>query len=246
MMLCCTERCREVAEAFRDSGACACRIEAFRATRVTSTATACRRRPANGSNRRTRTPASRGRSSGAAARTTSSGRCSPRIALFATAPGAAMTPSERGRVLWRSATRSADNAPRLAEIERRDNGKLACRGRRRRFATWRDYFRYYAGFADKVESAVIADRQEGRVRVHEVRAERRGRDHHAMELAADADELEARAGAGSGLHRGGQAVRIHVGVDARVRGAASRRRGLARTASSTSSPGSAPKSAKRW
>ena len=63
-----------------------------------------------------------------------------------------------------------------------------------------------------------------------------------MEFAADADELEARAGARRGLHRDHQAVRVHVGVDARVR-AALRRGGLSRKASSTSSPGSGPKSA---
>ncbi len=38
-----------------------------------------------------------------------------------------------------------------------------------------------------------------------------------MELAAHADELEARAGAGGRLHGGHQAVGVHVGVDARVR-----------------------------
>ena len=61
------------------------------------------------------------------------------------------------------------------------------------------------------------DRQEGRVRLHQVRGERRRRDHHAVELAAHADQLEAGAGAGGGLHDGRQAVGVHVGVDARVR-----------------------------
>ncbi len=66
----------------------------------------------------------------------------------------AMTPSERGRVLWRVGDAISDNAPRLAEIERRDNGKLACEVTAQvRYMA--DYFRYYAGLADKVESAVL-------------------------------------------------------------------------------------------
>ena len=65
-----------------------------------------------------------------------------------------MTPSERGRVLWRVGDAILDNAPRLEEIERRDNGKLACEvSAQVRYMA--DYFRYYAGLADKVESAVL-------------------------------------------------------------------------------------------
>ena len=47
-----------------------------------------------------------------------------------------------------------------------------------------DYFRYYAGLADKVESAVLPTDKKRRLFVHEVLLEGRGRDHHAMELAA--------------------------------------------------------------
>src|SRR5262245_22074257 len=63
-----------------------------------------------------------------------------------------LTPSERGRLLWRIGDAIAEHAPRLAEIERRDNGKLASEVNAQvRYMA--DYFRYYAGLADKLESA---------------------------------------------------------------------------------------------
>ncbi len=72
----------------------------------------------------------------------------------------ALTASERGRMLWRLADLITANAPRLAEIERRDNGKLATEvvAQVRYMA---DYFRYYAGQADKVESKVIPTDKKG-------------------------------------------------------------------------------------
>ena len=71
-----------------------------------------------------------------------------------------MSPSERGRVLWRIGDAILENAPRLAEIERRDNGKLASEVTTQvRYMA--DYFRYYAGLADKVESAVLPTDKKG-------------------------------------------------------------------------------------
>ncbi len=124
-----------------------------------------------------------------------------------------MTPSERGRMLWKLGDAFVANVERLAEIERRDNGKLASEVTAQ-VRYMGDYFKYYAGLADKIHSAVIPDRQEGRVRVYEIRAEGRHRDHHAVEFAVDADELETCARARRGLHRGRQAFRVHIGFDA--------------------------------
>lgn len=72
----------------------------------------------------------------------------------------ALTPSERGRLLWRLADLIATHAPRLAQIEQRDNGKLASEvlAQVRYMA---DYFRYYAGLADKVQSQVIPTDKRG-------------------------------------------------------------------------------------
>jgi aldehyde dehydrogenase (NAD+) len=72
----------------------------------------------------------------------------------------ALTPSERGRLLWRLGDLVTAHAARLAEIERRDNGKLAAEvlAQVRYMA---DYFRYYAGLADKVQSSVIPTDKKG-------------------------------------------------------------------------------------
>jgi aldehyde dehydrogenase (NAD+) len=75
-------------------------------------------------------------------------------------PWPAMTPSERGRLLWKLGDAITANAEVLAEIERRDNGKLASEvGAQIRYMG--DYFRYYAGLADKIHSAVIPTDKKG-------------------------------------------------------------------------------------
>lgn len=65
-----------------------------------------------------------------------------------------LTPSARGRLMRKLADLIIENAPRIAEIECRDNGKLVaeCTAQVRYMG---DYFHYYAGLADKIESHVI-------------------------------------------------------------------------------------------
>ena len=70
-------------------------------------------------------------------------------------PGWARTkPSARGKLLLKLADRIEVHAARLAEIEVRDNGKLFSEmsAQTRYIAEW---YRYYAGMADKLEGAVI-------------------------------------------------------------------------------------------
>src|SRR5438045_6750132 len=75
-------------------------------------------------------------------------------------PWPRVTPSERGRTLWRFGDIIAAHAERLAEIERRDNGKLASEVVAQvRYIE--DYFKYYAGFADKIQSSVIPTDKKG-------------------------------------------------------------------------------------
>ena len=63
-------------------------------------------------------------------------------------------------MLWRLGDLIAANAERLAEIEQRDNGKLASEVTAQvRYMA--DYFRYYAGLADKIQSAVIPTDKKG-------------------------------------------------------------------------------------
>jgi acyl-CoA reductase-like NAD-dependent aldehyde dehydrogenase len=79
---------------------------------------------------------------------------------FESAAWAGLTPSERGRLLWKAADLIAANADRLASIEQRDNGKLMSEvSSQVRYMA--DYFRYYAGLADKIQSAVIPTDKKG-------------------------------------------------------------------------------------
>lgn len=63
-----------------------------------------------------------------------------------------MTATARGKLLMRLADLIAENGDRLAEIETRDTGKII-RETSAQIAYVAEYFRYYAGLADKIEGA---------------------------------------------------------------------------------------------
>lgn len=63
-----------------------------------------------------------------------------------------MTATARGKLLSRLADLVAENASRLAEIETRDTGKII-RETSAQIAYVAEYFRYFAGLADKIEGA---------------------------------------------------------------------------------------------
>ncbi|RNF35884.1 aldehyde dehydrogenase [Paracoccus methylarcula] len=63
-----------------------------------------------------------------------------------------MAASQRGRLLYRLAELVAENAGRLAELETRDTGKII-RETSAQIAYVAEYYRYYAGLADKIEGA---------------------------------------------------------------------------------------------
>ncbi|WP_171173217.1 aldehyde dehydrogenase [Ruegeria sp. HKCCD8929] len=65
---------------------------------------------------------------------------------------AGMTASQRGKLLLRLADLVAENASRLAELETRDTGKII-RETSAQIAYVAEYYRYYAGLADKIEGA---------------------------------------------------------------------------------------------
>lgn len=67
---------------------------------------------------------------------------------------AGMTASQRGRLLLRLADLMAENAPRLAALETRDTGKII-RETSAQIAYVAEYYRYYAGLADKIEGACL-------------------------------------------------------------------------------------------
>jgi len=67
----------------------------------------------------------------------------------------AMTASARGKLLYKLADLVQANAPRLAELETRDTGKII-RETSAQIAYVAEYYRYYAGLADKIEGATLA------------------------------------------------------------------------------------------
>ncbi len=71
---------------------------------------------------------------------------------FFSAQWAGMTASARGKLLYRLADLIAENAQTLAELETRDTGKII-RETSAQIAYVAEYYRYYAGLADKLEGA---------------------------------------------------------------------------------------------
>ncbi|NBE06039.1 aldehyde dehydrogenase [Paragemmobacter ruber] len=71
---------------------------------------------------------------------------------FTSGPWPAMTATQRGKLLLRLADLVTDAAPDLARLETRDTGKII-RETTAQIAYVADYYRYYAGLADKIEGA---------------------------------------------------------------------------------------------
>lgn len=63
-----------------------------------------------------------------------------------------LTATQRGRLLYRLADLLAENAPALAKLETADTGKII-RETSSQIGYMADYYRYFAGLADKVEGA---------------------------------------------------------------------------------------------
>ncbi|MFV1441322.1 MULTISPECIES: aldehyde dehydrogenase [unclassified Phaeobacter] len=73
-------------------------------------------------------------------------------AAFHAPDWAGITATARGRLLYRLADLIAENAETLARIETRDTGKII-RETSAQIAYVAEYYRYYAGLADKIEGA---------------------------------------------------------------------------------------------
>jgi len=74
---------------------------------------------------------------------------------FESGPWPAMSPSERGRLLWMLAELIDQHREELAQLETLDNGKPLFFSRMVDVPTASDAFRYYAGWATKVEGSTI-------------------------------------------------------------------------------------------
>ena len=73
-------------------------------------------------------------------------------AAFSGKAWAGLTASARGKLLYRLADLVQAAAPRLAALETRDTGKII-RETTAQIAYVAEYYRYYAGLADKIEGA---------------------------------------------------------------------------------------------
>ncbi len=74
---------------------------------------------------------------------------------FDDGPWRRMGPSERGRLLWSLADRIEEHAEEFAQLESLDNGKPLTVARAADVALTVDHFRYYAGWATKIEGETI-------------------------------------------------------------------------------------------
>ncbi|WP_454686979.1 aldehyde dehydrogenase [Agrobacterium leguminum] len=75
-------------------------------------------------------------------------------ALYEDAGWPKLTATQRGKLLYRLADLVTENAKTLAELETRDTGKII-RETSAQIAYVADYYRYYAGLADKIEGAYL-------------------------------------------------------------------------------------------
>ena len=69
-------------------------------------------------------------------------------------PWSKLTATQRGKLLYRLADLVAENAQKLAELETRDTGKII-RETSAQIAYVAEYYRYYAGIADKIEGSYL-------------------------------------------------------------------------------------------
>ena len=66
-----------------------------------------------------------------------------------------MTPSERGKLIWKLADLIEQHTEEFAQLETLDNGKPLEIARAADVALTVDHFRYYAGWATKIEGETI-------------------------------------------------------------------------------------------
>jgi phenylacetaldehyde dehydrogenase len=76
-------------------------------------------------------------------------------AAFDTGPWSRMTPSERGRIIWRVGDLILEHAEELAQLESLDNGKPVLVAQFGDVALAADLFHYMAGWATKIEGNSI-------------------------------------------------------------------------------------------
>ena len=129
---------------------------------------------------------------------------------FDAGPWPAMTPSERGKSLWKIADLLEQNLEEFADLESLDNGKPLTVARVADVPLAVDLLRYMAGWATKIEGNTIplsVPTPGAVLRLHAPRADRRGGADHSLELPPADGRVEARPGAGRRLHGRAEAGR---------------------------------------
>lgn len=126
---------------------------------------------------------------------------------FDTGPWRRMSGRERGKLLYRLADLMEQNMGELAALETLDNGKPLNDSLNGDLPLSIDCYRYYAGWADKLEGKTIP--VQGPFHVYPARTGRRGRSGHSLELPAPDAGLEMGSGPGDRLHPGSQARRTN-------------------------------------
>ncbi|HEX9038646.1 MAG TPA: aldehyde dehydrogenase family protein [Ktedonobacterales bacterium] len=76
-------------------------------------------------------------------------------AAFESGPWPKMTPSQRGRLLWKVADLIEEHADELAMLETLDNGKPIRYSKASDVPLTADHFRYFAGWATKIEGDTV-------------------------------------------------------------------------------------------
>jgi len=123
-------------------------------------------------------------------------------AAFETGPWSKMTPSERGRLIWKLGDLLEQNLEEFAELEMLDNGKPLKIARVADVPLAVDLFRYMAGWATKIEGNTIPIG--GKFLAYTLPTGRSGRSDHPVEFPLADGGLEVGTGAGYGMHCGDQ------------------------------------------
>ena len=119
-------------------------------------------------------------------------------AAFETGPWSKMTPSERGRLIWKLADLLEQNLEEFAELEMLDNGKPLKVARVADVPLAVDLFRYMAGWATKIEGNTIPICREISG-LHLAAAGGRCGADYPVEFSVADGGLEAGPGAGYGM-----------------------------------------------
>ena len=148
---------------------------------------------------------------------------------FDQGPWPRMSPSQRGRILWKIGDLILENLEELAQLEAIDNGKPITVARAADVPLAADLFHYMAGWATKIEGHTISlsvpvHTGSGVSRVYTPRAHWCRRTDHSLEFPVADGSLETGPGAQHGLHGCVEAGGGDATLGAAPRGARARKR----------------------